>query len=221
MADLATPRAARLQRPSWRDSRLVVGLLLVLTSVALGARVVAAADDTTPLYAAARTLVAGQPVTQGDVRRVDVRINGETARYLAADRDLTAGTFALREVRAGELLPTSALGSRDQVTVKPVTVPADSASAAQLVSGSVVDVWVNAKVEGVGPDTFGKPVRLLEAAAVASVPELGGGFGAPSGTTGVQVLVPDARVQDLIAAIDQGAKVTLVPVPGSPRRAPS
>jgi hypothetical protein len=33
----------------------------------------------------------------------------------------------------------------------------------------------------------------------------------------VEVLVPDDDVQDLIAAIDTGARVTLVPVPGSVR----
>ena len=47
----------------------------------------------------------------------------------------------------------------------------------------------------------------------------GGGLGAVSGTTAVQVMVPEASVEALIAAIDQGAKITLVPVPGSPRKA--
>jgi hypothetical protein len=31
-------------------------------------------------------------------------------------------------------------------------------------------------------------------------------------------MVPDDAVQDLLAAIDQGARLTLVPVPGSPRQ---
>ncbi|HET7475585.1 MAG TPA: hypothetical protein VFJ97_06115 [Dermatophilaceae bacterium] len=220
MADISAPRAARLQRPSWRDSRLVVGLVIVLLSVGIGAKVVAAADDTQPMYAAARILVAGQPVTQEDLRRVDVRIAGDTAGYLAADHDIAAGTFALREVLAGELVPTAALGTRAQVGVKPVTVPAERAAVARLIVGSVVDVWVNAKLDNVGA-TYGKPQRVLESASVAGVPETGGGFGSSTGIAGVEVLVPDERVADLIAAIDQGAKVTLVPVPGSPLRGAS
>jgi hypothetical protein len=32
-------------------------------------------------------------------------------------------------------------------------------------------------------------------------------------------MVPEASVQALIAAIDQDAKITLVPVPGSPAKA--
>lgn len=213
---LATPRASRLQRPGWRDGRLVVGVLVVLLSVVIGAKVVASADDTTPVYAAARALVPGQVLTTADLTRVDVRIDGGEGPYLRADQDLAPGSFALREVRAGELLPATAVGDKADVTVRPVTVPADATSVSRLTTGSVVDVWVNPKMDSVGADTFGKPNRLLESASVAGLPEEGGARFGSSGTTGVQLMVPDERVQDLIAAIDQGARVTLVPVPGSP-----
>ena len=39
MAELPKPTAARLRTPSWRDTRLVVGLVLVLLSMAVGAKV--------------------------------------------------------------------------------------------------------------------------------------------------------------------------------------
>ena len=51
MTDLPTPTATRLRRPSWRDSRLLVGVLLVLVSTVLGSVVVARADDRVPVYA--------------------------------------------------------------------------------------------------------------------------------------------------------------------------
>ena len=35
MSDLPTPTASRLRSPSWRDSRLLVGVLLVLVSTVL------------------------------------------------------------------------------------------------------------------------------------------------------------------------------------------
>ena len=86
MPELPRPTAARLQRPSWRDVRLVVGVVLVLLAVTLGAVVVAAADDTTPVYAVTAGQVPGQVVTQQDVRRVDVRLGADLGAYVAAAR---------------------------------------------------------------------------------------------------------------------------------------
>jgi hypothetical protein len=220
MAELPKPTAARLRKPSWRDTRLVVGVVLVLLSMAIGAKVIAAADDTVPMYAAAASLVPGQPVTQGDVKRVDVQLGADRGKYVAADHDIAPGTFALRDVRPGELLPRSALGKRADIDLKPVSVPVDGGGAAQLAAGSIVDVWVNTKDASSAVAKYGSPVKTLEAAPVVRTPDAaGGGLGAASGTTAVQIMVPEASVQALIAAIDQGAKITLVPVPGSPTRA--
>jgi len=220
MAELPKLTATRLHKPSWRDSRLVVGVVLVLLSMTVGAKAMAAADDTVPMYAAAVPLVPGQPVAQGDVKRVDVQLGVDRRQYVAADHDIAAGTFALREVRPGELLPVSAVGTRDATDLKPVSVPVGTGSAAQLAAGSVVDVWVNAKDPSSAAERFGKPVKTLQAAPVVHSPEVaGGGLAAASGMTPVQIMVPEARVQALIAAIDQGAKITLVPVPGSPTKA--
>jgi len=220
MAELPKPIADRLRAPSWRDTRLVVGVVLVLLSMTVGAKAIAAADNTVAMYAAVASLVPGQPVTQSDVRRVDVQLGAERGRYVAADHDIAPGTFAVREVRPGELLPKSALGAKAATDLKPVSVPVDNGGAAQLAAGSVVDVWVNAKDPSSAAAKYGKPVKTLEAATVARTPDTaGGGLGTASGTTAVQIMVPEAGVQGLIAAIDQGAKITLVPVPGSPARA--
>jgi hypothetical protein len=220
MAELPKPTATRLGKPSWRDSRLVVGVVLVLLSMTVGAKALAAADDTAPMYAAAAVLVPGQLVTQRDVRRVDVQLGVDSHWYLAADHDIAPGTFALRDVRPGELLPRSAVGSRSAIDLKPVSVLVDGGGAAQLAAGSVVDVWVNAKDPSSAAEKYGRPVKTIKAAPVARTPDTtGGGLGAASGLTAVQIMVPEAGVQALIAAIDQGAKITLVPVPGSPTKA--
>ncbi len=52
----AAPVARRVRPPRWLDLRLVLGVLLVLGSVLLGARVVGAADATVPVWAAAGDL---------------------------------------------------------------------------------------------------------------------------------------------------------------------
>jgi len=219
MAELPRPTAARLRQPSWRDTRLVVGVVLVLLSMAVGAKVVAAADDTVPMYAAVTSLVPGQPVTQRDVRRVDVQLGADRSRYVVADHDIAPDTFALRDVRPGELLPTSALGTRADINLKPVSVPVDSGAAAQISASSIVDVWVNAKDPSSAAEKYGNPVKTLEAAPVVRIPEASSSaLGSASGKSVVQIMVPEVRVQALIAAIDQGARITLVPVPGSPHK---
>src|SRR4051794_35216142 len=59
VVQLAEPTAKRLQRPSWRDARLLVGVALILLGTVLGARLIAGADDTMPMYAASTAIRPG------------------------------------------------------------------------------------------------------------------------------------------------------------------
>ena len=211
-------RARRLEPPSWRDLRLVVGALLVLLSIAGGTRLVASLDDTTPVYAAAHDLLPGQPVREGDLVPVDVRLGDTAVRYVDGTSPLQQGTHLVRPVAAGELVPATALGTARQALDKTVSVPVDAVAARSLVQGSVVDVWVSTRDdEGVG-ESYRDPTLLLPAAVLDQVPAESGGLGSGLGRTAVQVVVPADRVGDLIAAVDQEARVTLVP---SPRAVPT
>lgn len=214
MTELPTPTAKRLQRPSWRDSRLVVGVLLVLVAASLGAKLVGSADDRLPVYVAGVDLAAGDEVTSSSFRRVDVQLGDGAAEYLSALGAPPEGTFLLRDLRAGELVPASALGSAVEVGVQRLTVPVDSVSAAGLVRGSRVDVYVSDTPTGAPSDAKPKAVRALESVAVVEVLSARSGLG--SGSAGsVQLYVPSADVRTLVEAIDADAKITLVPVPGA------
>ena len=215
--DLAAPVATRLRPPSWRDPRLVVGILVVLLAVVLGSLVVSAADDTVPVYAAARTLTPGDAVGPGEVRVVDVRLDDES-RYLSANQDLPDGLVALRSVGEGELLARSGLGDASALEVKPVGIPADGVLPAGLVKGSRVDVWVSLP-DPARAGAFTEPERLVEAAEVSEVAESGGALGS-GGTSTVQVLMDDEPLRDTLAALANGAEVALVLVPGGPGSAP-
>lgn len=220
MADIPTPTASRLQRPSWRDARLLVGLLLVVAATALGSVVVAAADDRVAMYAARSPLVPGQRLSAEDLTRVDVQLGNESSRYLSAAAGLAPERFVLREVRAGELVPASAVGSEEDVSVQPLTLNVDSGAAAALRVGSRVDVYVNPADDeaAAGGARFTGPELVLEGVSVASLPSTGGGLGAggASGDRPVQVMAPRDRIRDLIAQIDRGARVTVVPMAGTP-----
>ena len=214
MTELARPTAKRLQRPSWRDSRLVAGVLLVLLAATLGAKAVASADDRVPVWAAAADLVVGDRVDEGSFTRVDVLLVDGSVPYLSADAPAPTGSFVVRDVRAGELVPASAVGSPTEVDVRRVTVRADSASTAGLARGSRVDVFVTPKAGTGGDAPPPRTTRLIEGAGVAAVSTTTGGLGA-NATTSVQLYVPAATVQELVEAVDGDARLTLVPVAGS------
>lgn len=217
MTDLPTPSAARLRAPSWRDARLLVGVLLVLVSTVAGAVVVARADDRVPVYAAAGPVVPGQPLTASDVTVVEVQLGDGAAGYLPADRPLPAHAHALREVRPGELIPATSVGGPAQVEVQQVALLVDATSAAALTGGSLVDVYVNRPEEGssrAGIAPLQGPERVLERVSVVRVAGEDAVLGGAADTRAVQVMVPREAVRDLVADVDVGARITLVPVPG-------
>src|SRR4051794_3673045 len=157
VAQLAEPTAKRLQRPSWRDARLLVGVLLVLLGTVLGARLVAGADDRVPMYAAATAVRPGDRLTTDNLRRVDVQLGDQSGRYLMAASAVPEDAYAPRDVPEGELVPASAVGSRSAVTVQPVTVEVDAAAVRGQPPNAVVDVWVSPR------DTQSTQERYLDA----------------------------------------------------------
>ncbi|MGE9808837.1 MULTISPECIES: hypothetical protein [unclassified Janibacter] len=218
MPDLTMPTADRLKPPSWKDARLLTGLLLVLVSVVLGAYAVRSADHRVARYAAAGPLVVGQELGPEDVVRVDVALTEETADYLSAAEALPAGARILRDVREGELVPASAVGSRSSVSVQQVPLPADDKVVARLAKGSLVNVYVAERVKGDVAETYGKTSLLLEGATVARVPETTGSIIGGSQSLEVDVLVPVDDVQEAIDHKVAKDRFEIVLAPGSAPR---
>ena len=214
-----TTGAARLQRPSWRDSRLLLGVLIFAAAVALGSYLVARADDRVPMYASATVLSPGQTLTEDLVTRVDVRLGDGLARYLSATEPLPADQVLLREIRSGELIPLSAVGGVEQAALSQIAISVDPTVAAPLTSGTVVDVFVNTPMEEGGQDAYSGPQRLLEGVSVAAVDTSGRGLGSSGRGTAVRIMVPTDQVPALIEAVDKEARITVVPVPGAVVRA--
>jgi len=214
VAELPEPAAKRLQRPSWRNTRLLVGLVLILLGTAIGAKVVASADDTVPMYAATTTIRPGDHLTVDNLRRVDVQLGDEGARYLSARAAVAEDTYALRDLSEGELVPAGAVGGRGTVTVQAVTVAVDANSASTLPANAVVDVWVSPRDLQSTQERYLDATLALERVSVTPVTQDSGRFGASSSTTAVQLRVPRDKVATVIGFVDKQARFTLVPVPG-------
>lgn len=212
-----TAPARRIAAPSWRDPRLIVGLVLVLASVVVGSRTVAAAQATTGVYAATTAVGAGSTVVAGDLSVVQVRLDeAHLAGYVRATEPLDPTWVTLRAVGAGELVPRSALGRSGDLSDRPVSLPLSGAVPAGIAEGALADVWVTWPAERTTDDVAAQPdpERLVAAAEVATVSGPGTGLSARSGAD-VQVLVPEAALPDVLRALALDARVDLVPVPGS------
>lgn len=215
MAQLAEPTAKRLQRPSWRDARLLVGIVLVLLATALGSKVVASADDTVPMYAASTAIRPGDKLSSDNLHRVDVQLGDQTGRYLSARSAVTDDAYALRDIPEGELVPTSAVGGHTEVSVQPVTVQVDANSARGLAANAVVDVWVSPRDPQSTQERYLDASLALERVSVSPVTADSGRFGAASSTMAVQLRVPRDKVAQVIGAVDKQSRFTLVPVLGA------
>ena len=200
--ETAVPRATRSRRPGWRNPRLLLGLLLVAGSVVLGARLLAAADDTVGVWAVSRDLPAGAALDRGNLTRRQIRFpDVATAdRYLAAGSEIPGGATLNRAVSAGELLPRAAFADQqapDLVEV-PISVLSDDLPAT-VRQGSVVDVWVAPKVSAVG-STKVRASPVLTDVVVVAVPRTSAGL-APQTSRQLIVGVPAAHAGDLGTAL--------------------
>ncbi|MBJ7530487.1 MAG: hypothetical protein JHD04_13315, partial [Nocardioides sp.] len=78
-------------------------MAIVAGSVVLGARLLAAADETVAVWAAADDLGPGERIDAGDLEAQRVRFADDTdlARYWSADEELPADLTLVRGVGAG------------------------------------------------------------------------------------------------------------------------
>jgi hypothetical protein len=204
------PAPRRLRPPRWLDLRLVLGVLLVLGSVLLGARVVTAADATVPVWSATGDLAAGTVLADGDLVAVQVRLDDVAERYLATSTD-PAGRVLGRAVRAGELVPRSALEEATGMVQLALPVQAGYVPPS-LTRGQLVDVYAVADpVVGATGQTGGDVELVVSGAPVQAVTGRGDGV-LSTATTTVQVVVAVAAedAADVLGTIGGRGLVVVV-----------
>ncbi|MFE6236449.1 hypothetical protein [Cellulosimicrobium sp. NPDC057862] len=216
--------AVRLRRPGWKDPRLLVGIVVVALSVALGSWAVSTASRTVTVYAAGAALTPGTPVTAADLRAVEVRLGTQVDRYLLVADGLPDEAVVLRTVAAGELVPASSLGAAADLAVRAVAVPVTTGLSERIVAGAAVDVWYvpepPAPTTGAEPgstaagDEPPQPAMLVGGVTVAQVDE-GEGTLVVGGPTTVHLLVGVDDLPAVLAAVAGDGTIALVPVGGA------
>ncbi|MTD12979.1 flagellar biosynthesis protein FlgA [Nakamurella sp. YIM 132087] len=196
-----------MTRPRWWDPRILAGLLLVVGSVVLGAKVVGAADRTAPVWSVTRDLATGTVLTAEDLAVVRVKLDDTADRYLAGAAP-PVGLALTRPVDVGELLPASAVrpAPDHRVLVFGVT-PEDMPPG--VGHGSVVDLYLEVagrSGERATTDLLAAGVTVQSVAGPAS----GGLSGAATDDYQVAVALPPAAADDLIRALPTGTVRLLV-----------
>ncbi|POH58436.1 hypothetical protein [Arthrobacter glacialis] len=211
MALEAQGQAARLSKPSWKDPRLLIGILLVLASVAGVVALVGNAGKTVPVYAAKDALVVGQKITPESFNIVHVQLGDVGGKYLNPEVVLGENSVAVRMVPKGELVARSSIGQTDALDRKPAPVTVSEPLPKEVVVGSYVDVWVALPDERNG---FQAPVLMLPGAEVAALNVASGSLGSGKYMQ-IMVLVSDAQMPKFLGAVANKAKVSVVWNPGA------
>ena len=209
--------ARRLSRPRWLDVRMIFGVVLVLVSVLIGARVIAGADKSTSVWALQHDLAAGSTLQENDLKKVRVRLFEDADTYLSTSSS-PAGRVLSRGMAAGELLPKSAIGQESSYVTLAISVPAQRVPAS-LVRGQVINLYAS-EVATAGSSTAAddQPAVSLVASGLAVADVTGRGQGAltvSSSTLQVAIKVYSCRVEDLIGATE-GKTLSIVVLESAP-----
>jgi hypothetical protein len=183
----------------------VLGVLLVLGSVLLGARVVGAADATVPVWAASGDLAAGTEIGRDDLIAVDVRLDDTADAYLSTSTRPEGRTLA-RAVRAGELVPGSALEEPADLVQLALPVQAGFVPPG-LRRGGLVDVYAVADpAVGATTATGGTVTAVVQRAPVQAL----------SGRTDGVLSTPTTTVQVVVSVLREEAATVLAAIGGRP-----
>ncbi|WP_306232287.1 hypothetical protein [Agrococcus beijingensis] len=190
---------------TWLDPRLVIGVVLVLASLAGVWLVVQQSARTETAWSATRTLLPGETIAAGDVQPIDVRLPQAQDRYLDASAD-PVGMVVAATVGEGEVLPLRALGDAAGDERAAVVIDVEGALPSAVRAGALVDVWTAAP----GDEGFAAPSVLVDDAIVVGLLE-DEGILASAGTQ-LELLVPRDQTALLLEAVSNEHALSVVPL---------
>ncbi|MDN6301927.1 MAG: SAF domain-containing protein [Brachybacterium sp.] len=206
----ATAAMMRLRTPRWKDPRLIVGIVLVVASVLMGAVLVSRLSETTSVLVARSAIVPGDAISVEDLETVELRLGEQTDHYVGTPEAIPDGAVALRTIRAGELVPMSAIGQSAEVPLRPVVIPVDAAVAESVVPGATVELWHTAPAAEEGADA---QAGLLVPDAVVRRIDEGSSLGMQE--MSVEVLVPSDSVDEVLEVLSQDERLDVIGIPGA------
>ncbi len=198
--------ARRVERPRWRDTRLLVGVLLIVLSVVLGARFIDGATQSGRWLSVTHSLPAGHVLAASDLLAVKAHLPAASAgQYFAAPASALEGKTLTRSLAAGELLAADAVSADHQQPSRVVPLVVKAGRLPAMAAGDRIDVYVLSRPTAGG---VSRETRVLTNVEFIGAEVLG------SGETSVQVRVAPADAVTAIAA-SQSERVDLVRIDGA------
>jgi hypothetical protein len=168
---------------------------------------VATADDSIDVYAAASPLNPGDRVMSTDLVVRSVKLNESGEFYIHRGDLPVEGFIATRSIGVGELIPSSSLGSHEGLSLTAVVVSPQGGLATTVSSGASVDVWASAELED---GRYGAPGVIISAATVVRLVEDDSLVSSARGNA-IELLVPRSRVARLLEAMANGDVLSVIP----------
>ena len=205
----------RLRRPRWKDPRLIVGIVLVVASVLMGAVLVSRLAETTPVLVARSPIAPGDAIDPADLVVAEMRLGDQTDLYAGSVEAIPEGAVATRAVQEGELVPMSVIGQSEDVPLRPVMIPVDMTVAESVAPGAMVELWHTAATADEAGDAH---AELLVPDAVVRRVDEGSSLGMRS--MSVEVLVPSDSVHEVLEVLSKDERLDVIGVPGAHGLAP-
>jgi hypothetical protein len=221
LSELSSPKASRQARPRWLDPKLFLGILLVLASMAFGARIIANADKSTEVWVAKEDIPENtiiDPKKMLTVTKIRFTSDEDADFYLSAAKPFPNGIRAVRTVAKGELVPARALTREPDTNLVDLAVPVSSDGLTFEASGKGdrVDVWAVPKdaEKGVADP---KAIQVLQDVELMSLPKGGGLTSGGGGAATVRFSITEnldmARIVYLVAVFEISIVEHVAPEP--------
>ncbi|MBM9468211.1 SAF domain-containing protein [Nakamurella leprariae] len=185
---------------------MIVGLVLVVTAVVVGAQVIGASNRTVAVWSIDRDLAEGTVLQADDLVQVDVNLGSVGPRYLTAATAPPVGRPVSRPLRAGELLAAADLGRAPEGRVVVVAVSPDRMPPG-VTHGSVVDLYLTRGGQTPGDPAETELVQSAVSVQSVSAPSAGGLSAATSNRYQVAVLLPPDPADALIRTLPGGEPI--------------
>jgi len=189
------------------DPRLVIGVILVVSSVAGVVAIVTVTDDTVEVYLAPGSLAPGETIAADGLLVERAALPSRGAHYLRPGDVPSEGLVVLRPVGAGEMVPRGAVGSASGIRLSAVVVETGGLLSDAVRAGAAVELW-SARVGERGD--VEAPAVIASGAIVVRLVESNSIVGGAE-AVGVELLVPKDRVARVIEALARGDALTVIP----------
>lgn len=201
--------AARAGRPGLINRRTVLGVLLVGLSVAGGFGILEGAEQTVPVWVAARDLASGSLVTAGSLRVEHVSLPDRLGSKYVTTAEELEGSVVTRPLGEGELISHEWVARSAISEGRSITVPIDPEHAVggQLQPGDMVDLFATFDPS----DVRARTVSLVREAEVIDTVSAGGLVMGDRSIIGLTVSVSPDEAQR-IAFASRTAQIDVVRV---------